>query len=105
MSTRKIGKVQSKRRNKTASQKRKKQIVKIILISSFLTLIVGFTFAIIQFLGESFGFIPEIQLGSLSWGRSGDVIIIFVIGLLSSIFIGSFLVLFLMKNQIKGEFK
>ena len=100
MSTKKIGKVQSKRSKTTASQKRKKSIVRIILISSFLTLIVGFTFAIIQFLGESFGFIPEIQLGALSWGRSGDVIIIFVIGLLSSVFIGSFLVLILMKNQM-----
>ncbi|KKN01757.1 hypothetical protein LCGC14_1124540 [marine sediment metagenome] len=100
MSTKKIGKVQSKRSKTTASQKRKKSIARIILISSFLTLIVGFIFAIIQFLGESFGFIPEIQLGTLSWGRSGDVIIIFVIGLLSSVFIGSFLVLFLMRNQM-----
>lgn len=98
--TKKIGKVQSKRSKSQKGKKPKLSLVRIILISSFLTLIVGFTFAIIQFLGETFGFIPEIQLGTLSWGRSGDVIIIFVIGLLSSVFIGSFLVLFLMKNQM-----
>ena len=96
------GKIQSKRSKKGSSQKRKRLTpVRIILISSFLTLIVGFTFVIIQFLGEYFGFLPVIQLGNLSWGASGDAIIIFVIGLLLSVFIGSFLVLFLMRNQMR----
>ena len=97
----KKGKVQSKRGKKSSSQRRGSLTpVRIVLISSFLALIVGITFAIIQFLGEMIGVIPEIQIGSLSWGRSGDPIIIFVIGLLSSVFIGSLLVLFLIRNQI-----
>lgn len=100
LAAKKIGKVQSKRSKFQKGTKPKLPLVNIILISSFLTLIVGITFAIIQFIGETFGLIPEIQLGILSWGRSGDTIIIFVIGLLSSIFIGSFLVLFLMRNQM-----
>jgi len=101
VSAKKIGKVQSKRSKKNSSQKmRRLTPVRIVLISSFLALIVGMTFAIIQFLGEMFGVIPEIQVGSLSWGRSGDPIIIFVVGLLSSVFIGSLLVLFIIRNQI-----
>lgn len=101
MSAKKTGKVQSKRSKKSSSQRRRNlSPVRIVLISSFLALIVGITFAIIQFLGEMFGIIPEIQIGSLSWGRSGDPIIIFVVGLLSSVFIGSLLVLFLVRNQM-----
>ena len=96
-----MDKVQSKRNRNRSSQKRKKLTpVRIMLISSLLTLIVGFTFTIIQFLGEQFGLLPVIYLGDISWGASGDAIIIFVIVLLSSVFMGSFLVLFLMRNQL-----
>ena len=97
----KIGRVQSKR-SKNAQPRGKSKLTpfKIILIASFLTLIIGITFAVIQFLGEMFGVIPTIQLGSLNWGFSGDPIIIFIIGFLSSIFTGTLLVLFLIRNQL-----
>ncbi len=101
MSAKKSGKVQSKRSKKEGSKgKSKLTSFKIILIASFFTLIIGITFAVIQFLGEMFGVIPTIQLGNLNWGCSGDPIIIFIIGFLSSIFTGAILVLFLIRNQI-----
>ena len=94
----KIGKVQSKRGK--SKGKTKLSLFRIILISSFFVLIVGITFAIIQFIGETFGFLPVIQIDSLSWGQSGDPIILFIIGLLSSIFIGSIVVLLLIRNHL-----
>jgi len=57
-------------------------------------------FAIVQFLGETFGFLPVIQLSDLGWGLSGDPIILFIIGFLSSIFLGTTLVLFLLRSRI-----
>jgi len=96
-----MSKVESKRSKK--SQYRKKStlsLFRIILISSFLTLTVGMIFAIVQFLGETFGFLPVIQLGNLRWGLSGDPIIIFIIGLLSTVFLGSVLVLVLLRYRI-----
>ena len=96
----KFGKVQSKRGKSKGKTKPKLSLFKIILISSFFVLIVGITFAIIQFIGETFGFLPVIQIDSLSWGQSGDPIILFIIGLLSSIFIGSIVVLLLIRNHL-----
>ncbi|KKL54464.1 hypothetical protein LCGC14_2265130, partial [marine sediment metagenome] len=49
-------------------------ITGIILIAGLSVLIIGITFAIIQFLGETYGFSPIINLGELDWGESGDAI-------------------------------
>lgn len=102
MSAKKIGKVQSKRSKEVRSKgKSKLTPFKIILIASFFTLIVGITFAIVQFVGEYFGVFPLLSVGELSWGFGiGDSIIIFVVALLSSVFIGSIIVLFIIKNQL-----
>ena len=72
----------------------------IILIAGLSTLFIGATFAIIQFLGESYGFSPIINLGALGWGESGDAIIVIVIIFLSSIFIGTILVLSIIRKKI-----
>lgn len=95
-----IGKVLSKRKKKTSNKSSKLTIYRIVLISSFSVLIIGITFTLIQFLGETFGFLPPLQLGDLNWGLSGDPIIVFVIGFLFSIFIGSIVVLLVIRNQI-----
>jgi len=52
----------------------------IIMISSMLTLIIGVIFAVIQYVGETTGVLPIMNLGELDWGMDGDVIIIFIIG-------------------------
>ena len=72
----------------------------IILIAGLSTLIIGIVFAIIQFLGERYGFSPIINLGVLGWGESGDAIIVIVIIFLSSIFIGTILVLSIIRKKI-----
>lgn len=74
--------------------------IKIILLSSFLALIVGILFAIIQYVGETIGVLPIIYVRLLNWGHPGDSIIAFAIGFLSSVFIGSMFVLFIIRKQI-----
>jgi hypothetical protein len=81
------------------NKKTKLTPVRIILISSFLALVIGVTFAIFQFIGEYFGFFPVISIGTLDWGYTGDPIIVYVVGLLTSIFIGSIVVMFIVRNQ------
>jgi hypothetical protein len=79
----------------------KVNVIKLILLSSFLSVIVGAFFAIIFFIGETFGFLPTINLGTLPFGQAGDVIILFVVGLMVSVFMGSMFVIYiLMKRKI-----
>lgn len=70
----------------------------ILLISSLITLIVGFVFMITYWLGEVLGIAPVITLGSLDWFTSGEGVLLFTTFLLTSIFLGSFLVLYLLKK-------
>ena len=72
----------------------------IIMISSMLTLIIGVIFAVIQYVGETTGVLPIMNLGELDWGMDGDVIIIFIIGFMISIFIGSTLVLYSIRKKL-----
>lgn len=83
-----------------AKKRRKKNIktINIAGISGLLTLIIGFTFMIVYFLGERFGFAPIITLGAVEWLSSGEAVIIFMVILLASVFIGSFIVLNLIKK-------
>ncbi len=77
---------------------KKMKIMTIILISGLFTLFIGFMFMLLYFLGEQFGVAPIITLGELEWFTSGESIILFTTILLSSIFIGSFIVLYMLKR-------
>ncbi|KKN01884.1 hypothetical protein LCGC14_1123360 [marine sediment metagenome] len=77
---------------------KKMKIFTIALISGLFTLIIGFMFMIIYWIGEQFGFAPVITLGTLEWFTSGEGIILFAVILMASIFIGSFIVLYMIKR-------
>ena len=79
--------------------KNKGNSVNPIFYSSFMALIVGIIFAVAFFLGERYGFLPTITLGSLSFGESGDPTILFVIAFMASIFIGSIIVFYILKKR------
>jgi hypothetical protein len=79
----------------------KMSMVKVIMISALFTIIIGASVMIIQGLGETFGFSPLITVGTLTFGQSGDPIIIYTTVFLGSIFFGSFLVFMLMRQYIK----
>lgn len=70
-----------------------------IFYSSFMALMIGIIFAVTFYLGERYGFLPTINLGSLSFGESGDPIILFVIAFMASIFIGSIIVFYIIKKR------
>ena len=70
----------------------------IVLISGFFTLIIGFMFMTIYWIAEITGVAPVIQLGELSWATSGEGVIIFTILLMLSIFLGSIVVLYLLRR-------
>jgi hypothetical protein len=74
-------------------------LLSILLVSSILTLFIGFTFMIVYWMGEQFGFAPVITLGTLGGFTSGEVVIIYVMILMGCIFLGSFLVLYLLKRH------
>ena len=86
--------------NPKKNKKNKKSNVRIILYSSFLAMLVGFIFAILFYIGESFNFLPVIMLGDLPFGRSGDTIIIFTIALTGSVFISSLILFHLIKKDL-----
>lgn len=71
----------------------------IILISGFFTIIISITFMIIYYLGEQFNFAPVITLSPISWLTTGEAVIMYVILLSLSIFIGSFIVLHIIKKH------
>ncbi|KKN12350.1 hypothetical protein LCGC14_1017290 [marine sediment metagenome] len=68
------------------------------LISGLFTAIIAILFMIIYFLGERFGFTGVITLGTIDGFFAGESIIMFIIVLLGSIFLGSFLVLLLIRR-------
>lgn len=67
----------------------------IVMISGLLTLIIGFIFMIIYYIGEQVGFAGVITLLPTEFG---ETIMVFITVLLGSIFIGSFMVLYLIKK-------
>ena len=81
-------------------KKNKKSPVRILLYSGFMSITIGIIFAVIFFLGEMYNFLPVISLGELPFGEGGDVIIFFVIALMSSVFIGSLIVFHLIRKDI-----
>jgi len=77
---------------------KKMNVFSIILISGLFALIIGFIFMIIYWLGETFGFAPDITLGNMKWFTSGEGVILYTTMLLLSIFLGSFIVLYLLRR-------
>ena len=74
--------------------------VSMVLIAGFSAMIIGIIFNVIYFLGERFGFTGVITLGEIDGFFAGEGIILFVIVLLGSIFLGSFLVLAIIRKRI-----
>lgn len=70
----------------------------IVLISGLLTLIIGSFFMVLYWIGEQFDFAPVITLLPTSWLTTGEAVIMYIILLFTSIFIGSFIVLHLLKR-------
>lgn len=79
----------------------KTTVSKLLMISALFTIVIGVSVMVIQGLGETFGFSPLISVGTLSWGQSGDPIIVYTAIFLGSVFFGSFMVLMLMRQYIK----
>ena len=77
---------------------KKMKMVTIVMISGFFSIIVSFIFMIVYFLGEQFGFAAVITLGTIEGFFAGEGVIIFVVILLGSVFLGSFIVLYLLKR-------
>ncbi|KKN47257.1 hypothetical protein LCGC14_0664780 [marine sediment metagenome] len=85
----------------TKKKGRKVNGTKLILLAGFLTITTGLIFAIVFFLGETFGFLPTITLGTLPFGQSGDPTIFFIVGFMGSMFIGSIIIIYItMKRKI-----
>lgn len=77
---------------------KKMNMLSIILISCLFALIIGFIFMIVYFVGETFGFAPDITLGNMKWFTSGEGVILYTTMLLLSIFIGSIIILCLLRR-------
>jgi len=77
---------------------RKMSLFSIGLISGLLTAIIAILFMIVYFLGERFGFTGVISIGVIDGFLSGEGIIMFIVVLLGSIFLGSLIVLCLLKR-------
>lgn len=77
---------------------KKMNIFTIVLLSGLFTLIIGSLFMILYWLGEISGITPKIYLGELSWATAGESVIIYTVGLMVSIFLGSFIVIYLLKR-------
>lgn len=93
----------AKKKSKYSKTKKKQtNTLNIVLYSSLVALVVGILFAFIFFLGERFGFLPVINLGGLTWGESGDAVVIFIIAFISSVFMGSLMVLFIVRKNIRS---
>ena len=69
----------------------------IVLISGLLTLIIGFIFMVIYYIGEQLGFAGVITLAPTDM-LSGEGVVVYITVLLGSIFLGSFKVLYLVKR-------
>jgi len=76
-------------------------ILKMMMLASFFTFFIGGAFWGIQALGEAIGFSPVLTIGTLDWGESGDHIIVFVVVLLFSIWISTFISLMFIRKYIK----
>ena len=74
-------------------------IFRLLMLAFVFTFFVGAMILIVQGLGENFEFLPYISVNSISWGSSGDPVVIYISGLLLSIFAGSFIVLMIMRNK------
>ena len=61
-------------------------------------MIIGFIFSVIFFVGETYGFLPTIVLEDLVLEKVGDNIILFVIVLMGSVFLGSLLVFLMIRK-------
>jgi len=77
---------------------KKMNMFSIILISGLFALIIGFMFMVIYYLGETFGFAPDITLGNMELFTSGEGAILYAMVLLFSIFLGSIIVLSLLRK-------
>ncbi len=78
---------------------KKMNLFSIGLIAGLLTAIIAILFMIVYFLGERFGFAGVIMIGTIDGFFAGEGIIMFIIVLLGSIFLGSFLVLLLIRKS------
>ncbi|KKL62516.1 hypothetical protein LCGC14_2184420 [marine sediment metagenome] len=77
---------------------KKMNLFSIGLVSGLFTAIIAILFMIVYFLGERFGFTGVITLGAIDGFFAGESIIMFIIVLLGSIFVGSFMVLYFIKK-------
>ena len=91
----------AKKKPRYSKSKKETNTLNIVLYSSLVALVVGIIFSVVFFLGERYDFLPVITLGEITWGESGDAIVIFIIVFISSVFMGSLMVLFLVRKNIK----
>jgi len=86
------------KRKKTKKYIKNMSLFSIALMSGLFTLIISFIFMVVYWTGEQLGVAPVITLGTLDWLTYGEGIIIYVVLLSSSVFFGSFIILYWLRK-------